>query len=632
MAEGSRAKTASQLTIATSTSDSVGHQIAKLKEGLKDGENTVWESYQAGRERRLRNKGRGLSSPRPAVGTGCRSASSIATVRPRSELGSSFVGRSSSSSLSQGPSKMQHAHATTAAGKLMVPMQSSVGNAKPASPLTKAESDVAASSHALLAFNPAQNKQRRSCPHMGSMQSAEQKASSFLEDAGNMYSPKTCSVVAGTRASGSASPNRRLFKKRSPNKLVGPFDAELENTNLLEWFEEAERIWQENSASWNALAKGDESASNVLDLFQDEQEESNSDDRSLPAEQCEDDLENLHQIDRWLRQEARMDRHAMIRREGEERRLILHFRERITDSLVEKAGSPSKAYKALDHNNSGRVSLNEFDGGMRALGVKWEEITGLGTILEVFRLFDQPLPRDPNKDDDDQNRRPKGYLTFGDLFPLQSKNTVDPLRMSTPDFWDYWCSHNKDVSPTGTRYARWESVGAEEKLAEYKRREIHKERTEERKNWMRGMIHRLKHNGKSDARCREIVALHLPKGSGPKDLEGVQTFSKNEVRACGGIYMDKVRESGRKIEASVYEMHNSRTKLRTAKQQLYHTTEEPHVKAKQMEDAKTSLMQLGGGSHGLFKREHQDEEVASGLHGLFKREKHDATVTIANAS
>eukprot|EP00427_Karlodinium_veneficum_P055330 CAMPEP_0169410930 /NCGR_PEP_ID=MMETSP1017-20121227/60032_1 /TAXON_ID=342587 /ORGANISM="Karlodinium micrum, Strain CCMP2283" /LENGTH=281 /DNA_ID=CAMNT_0009518205 /DNA_START=107 /DNA_END=949 /DNA_ORIENTATION=+ len=281
MAEGSRAKTASQLTIATSTSDSVGHQIAKLKEGLKDGENTVWESYQAGRERRLRNKGRGLSSPRPAVGTGCRSASSIATVRPRSELGSSFVGRSSSSSLSQGPSKMQHAHATTAAGKLMVPMQSSVGNAKPASPLTKAESDVAASSHALLAFNPAQNKQRRSCPHMGSMQSAEQKASSFLEDAGNMYSPKTCS---------------------------DPFDAELENTNLLEWFEEAERIWQENSASWNALAKGDESASNVLDLFQDEQEESNSDDRSLPAEQCEDDLENLHQIDRWLRQEARMDR------------------------------------------------------------------------------------------------------------------------------------------------------------------------------------------------------------------------------------------------------------------------------------------------------------------------------------
>jgi len=405
---------------------------------------------------------------------------------------------------------------------------------------------------------------------------------------------------------GSASTSRRLFKRRSTNKFIDPFDAEFENTNLLEWLEETEKTWQKETWSWGAYTKSDDCGRDVLDLLKEEQEESVSDNRSSQWP-CEEEMESGHQIIRWQWQEAKMDRQAMMRREGEERRLMLHLREQVSDSLVKKAGSPSKAYKALDHNCSGRVCMNEFEGGMRALGVKWEEITGFRTTWELFRLFDQPLPKDPNKEDDDHIKRPKGYLTFCDLFPLDAKDQVDPARMSTPDFWSYWCSRNKNVSPTQTRNARWDSAGAEEKLADYKRREAYRERTEERKNWMRGMIHRLKHNGKSDARCREIVALHLPKGSGPKDLEDVQTFSRNEVHACKKTYIDKVQESVRKTEARVCEMHNFRTKLRTTKQQLYQTTEEPHVKAKQMEENRTSLMQLGGGLHGLFKRDHHDE-------------------------
>jgi hypothetical protein len=389
---------------------------------------------------------------------------------------------------------------------------------------------------------------------------------------------------------------------------MDPFEEELENTNILDFFKDVERTSLEEKWDWGALARGDTSGKHVLDLLQEGHDESVIDHRGSTA-QYEEEMRAWQKIARWHDQETKMDRQAMVRREGEERRMMLHFREQVSDALVSKAGSPLKAYKAFDHNCSGRVSMNEFEAGMRTLGVKWEEITGFGSIRELFRLFDFPLTKDASKDDDDQIRRPKGYLTFGDLFPLDAKNRVDPARMSTPDFWSYWCSRNKNVSPKQTRPSRWDTAGSEEKLAEYKRREAHRERTEERKQWMRGMIHRLKHNGKSDARCREIVALHLPRGSGPRNLEDVQTFSKNEVRACRKTYVDKVQESVRKTEARVSEMHKFRTTLRTAKQQLYQTTEEPHVRAKLLEDNRTSLMQLGGGLGGLFKREHHDEEI-----------------------
>merc|ERR1719424_2027933 len=137
--------------------------------------------------------------------------------------------------------------------------------------------------------------------------------------------------------------------------------------------------------------------------------------------------------------------------------------------------------------------------------------------------------------------------------------------MSTPEFWNYWCKHTKDItkdftsSPTAaSRNSKWDLGGPEEKLHMINANRQKRADVETKKRWMRGMIHRLKHRGKSDARCREIVALHLPRGSGPKDIEDVMTFSQAEVINCKKKYTDKVQESVRNIEKSVHDMHESK--------------------------------------------------------------------------
>lgn len=293
-----------------------------------------------------------------------------------------------------------------------------------------------------------------------------------------------------------------------------------------------------------------------------------------------------------------MDYQAERRRAAEERRKLNVWREDVRDALVDKTGSAREAFALLDKSKSGKVSSTEFEGGISSIGVSWQEITDLTKIFSLFQLFDWDK---------------KGYITFANMFPLDAKDSA-PERMSTPEFWRYWCKQNKDVtasaSAASARSARWEPGGPDEKLDMISKGIKARETVDVKKKWMKGMIHRLKHRGKSDARCREICALHLPKGTGPRDLEEVQTFSQAEVSACRKVYTDKVQESVRKCEKTIFEMHDQRKKLHNSKQQLWTLIEEPILKQRAMDDAKQSLMTgLGGlgGSGGMFKKEHHDE-------------------------
>merc|ERR1711966_128264 len=114
------------------------------------------------------------------------------------------------------------------------------------------------------------------------------------------------------------------------------------------------------------------------------------------------------------------------------------------------------------------------------------------------------------------------------MFPLDAKDKP-PERMSTPEFWDHWCKQADKIAAASQQRAKWEPLGPEEKLDMISRNRQQREQVLEKKKWMRGMITRLKSKGKSDARCREITALHLPRGSGPRDMQDVQTFTKTEV-------------------------------------------------------------------------------------------------------
>jgi len=354
---------------------------------------------------------------------------------------------------------------------------------------------------------------------------------------------------------------------------------------LSEWFESkekemgADRQLSKGEPDWSALGFSIEDDYLFMDVESKDAEMKRKDEARAKGI-----LEQQQRRAVISRREAEMDLQADKRRAVEERCRLNQCREDIRDAMIEKTGSAREAFSAIDSNGSGRVCMNEFDGGVRGLGVKWQDITGFDKIRKLFQLFDHDK---------------KGYITYADLFPLDARDP-QPERMSTPEFWEHWCKQNKDSGVKAMqqgRCAKWEPLGPEEKLDLIGKNKRQRENVNERKKWMRGMIHRLKHRGKSDARCREIVALHLPRGSGPRDLEDVQTFSDKEVGACKKAYTDKVQESVRNIEKTVYDMHDQRKKLHAFKQQLYQITEEPLLRQKAMDDARVSLQGLAGLVH-----------------------------------
>eukprot|EP00929_Paragymnodinium_shiwhaense_P025570 TRINITY_DN15430_c0_g1_i7.p1 TRINITY_DN15430_c0_g1~~TRINITY_DN15430_c0_g1_i7.p1 ORF type:complete len:218 (-),score=40.97 TRINITY_DN15430_c0_g1_i7:962-1615(-) len=76
----------------------------------------------------------------------------------------------------------------------------------------------------------------------------------------------------------------------------------------------------------------------------------------------------------------------------------------------------------------------------------------------------------------------------------------------------------------------------------------------------------MKSNGKSDAQVRQIVAHHLPKGSGPEDLAGIKTFTQHEVAKCRRQYDARNLASKKNIQKSMESMRENRYDLREARQ------------------------------------------------------------------
>lgn len=56
--------------------------------------------------------------------------------------------------------------------------------------------------------------------------------------------------------------------------------------------------------------------------------------------------------------------------------------------MVLCAGNWQEAFKILDNNGNGEISLMEFEAGLECLGVPWKRITGFNSVLDVWRLFD----------------------------------------------------------------------------------------------------------------------------------------------------------------------------------------------------------------------------------------------------
>lgn len=255
------------------------------------------------------------------------------------------------------------------------------------------------------------------------------------------------------------------------------------------------------------------------------------------------------------------------------------LRQQIRKEILDTCdGDARKAFKKMDFTATGQLSFCQLAGGISSLGVNWQEITGMKKEQELFKLFD--TDRD-------------GVVTFVELFVDAQERSQE--RVSTPDFLRSWRKTHEDLE-RGFHDPLWQPQGPDAELQMlFDTNASHSEAGAQRK-WMQATVRRLKSRGKSDARCREIVAGHLPRGTGPMDREAVRTFSTSEVKACRKAYNDQVNERVRKIQKNVFDMREQRKSLQQSREKLRSVTAEP-----------------------LYNKKEEEEKMAANLAGLKKR-------------
>lgn len=271
---------------------------------------------------------------------------------------------------------------------------------------------------------------------------------------------------------------------------------------------------------------------------------------------------------------------SMFESEKEMRRFQ---QEVVRRELVKCAGGPLKAFQAINLNGSGNICSQEFGDGVKRLGVPWQQLTGLSKPRELFKLFDLEKT---------------GVITFFELFPTErGKDYVDPAGMTTPEFWKSWHNGTRNMH-IASGHPKWFPGEAEEKLALMYEREGKNSDSAVQHKWLSKTFRRMKGRGKSDARCREMLALHLPKGTGPEDLQGVGTFSQNEVNHCRRTYGDAVLELERTSQKAIYDLRDHRHTLQKSRHNLYHVAIEPLEKEIAKQAVKTGFSGLGLGLGG----------------------------------
>lgn len=268
------------------------------------------------------------------------------------------------------------------------------------------------------------------------------------------------------------------------------------------------------------------------------------------------------------------------------------MREEVRRELISLAGGAVEAFQIFDLSGSGNISMQEFTDGMERFEFPWKDITGLRWILDLFALFDQ------NRD---------GVIDFEELFPQDTGKEEAPRRPTTPDFWDQWCDWSDDytVEVYSDRPALWESGAPDVELQRlFKAQRKLKDEAVHRR-WMSSMFRRLKNRGKSDAQCRECIAQHLPRGTGPKDRQSVHTYSELEVKNCKRTYKDDMQNHIRVIQKEVYTMREQRNALADTRQQLLATVGPMLLQHRQEEERKAAAQGIGGLS-GLFQKDNHN--------------------------
>lgn len=142
---------------------------------------------------------------------------------------------------------------------------------------------------------------------------------------------------------------------------------------------------------------------------------------------------------------------------------------------------------------------------------------------------------------------------------------------------------------------------------------------------MQATFWRLKSRGKSDARCREIVALHLPRGNGPRDNQEVSMFFEQDAQKCKRGYQEDINFEVKNIQKRMIGLRNMRNTLSTSITQLsalpcMRRQEEKEREAKAAQAAVASLKGFGGLGGALkIGRTEEDSGALAMVTGLGER-------------
>lgn len=254
-------------------------------------------------------------------------------------------------------------------------------------------------------------------------------------------------------------------------------------------------------------------------------------------------------------------------------------KEAVRHALVKAAGGAMHAFRILDMSGNLLVSPSEFNDGMQRLGVNWQEITGFTRCQEVYNMFDLQKSL---------------TLTLDELFPDARLHLgYDRQRMSTPEFWSHWCKRTGNAE-NGERLhsPKWVPSGRDEELKAMCRSAEQRHEIERDRRHMVKTIAGLKKEGMSDARCREFVATHLPRGTGPKDRDDISSFSEAEVRSCRRAYNDPILTQARNIQKSIFDMKEQRQVLKGSRHKLWASIMDPHAVNSRVKDDKAEQKRL----------------------------------------
>mmetsp|Transcript_94407 Transcript_94407/g.243814 ORF Transcript_94407/g.243814 Transcript_94407/m.243814 type:complete len:417 (-) Transcript_94407:133-1383(-) len=261
-------------------------------------------------------------------------------------------------------------------------------------------------------------------------------------------------------------------------------------------------------------------------------------------------------------------------------------RQAIREELIERVGSAKAAFRFLDLSGSGRISPQEFEDGMSSLNMNLREVAGITRVRDAMKLFDY---------DKDLN------INFVDMFPEEaSGGLANGKRVGTPEFCRVYGGSRKVPG----RHPEWQSADQEEELERLFQVSQKNSDAVLKRKWMAATLHRLKGKGKSDCRCRELVALHLPRGTGPKDRDGVSTFTGGDLRLLKQGYSDEINAPVRDLSRAIGDLKEQRKEQKRIYDKLYAVTEAEH----QWERAQAALTAgLGWGN-----KKEQKESGAGG--------------------